>query len=132
MKLSEYMFTFLMGYFIYSMFEIVSRGYTHWTMALTGGTVLTLIYAVNRKYALSLVRSCIAGTLMILSVEFTVGVFDNIIMGWQVWDYSDVPLNVMGQICLPYAGVWFIMCIPAYYLCRAVRRRFRSPDHAAH
>ena len=37
MKAAERFFSFLMGFFIYSLIEIAARGYTHWTMALTGG-----------------------------------------------------------------------------------------------
>ena len=37
MKLSQLIFSFLMGYFSYSLIEILLRGYTHWTMCLTGG-----------------------------------------------------------------------------------------------
>jgi uncharacterized membrane protein len=112
-----------MGYFIYSLIEIIDRGYTHWTMALTGGTVLSILYAVNRHSTMTLIKSCIMGSVIITAIEFVVGVAVNIIMGWNVWDYSDVPLNFMGQICLPFSAAWFILCVPAYYLCRAMRNR---------
>ena len=47
MKISEAMFSFLMGFFIYSLVEILARGYTHWTMALTGGFVLSVLYSLQ-------------------------------------------------------------------------------------
>ena len=128
MKISEYTFAFLMGYFIYSMFEIVSRGYTHWTMSITGGTILALLYAINRRSTMTLGRSCFAGALLITAIEFAVGIFDNIIMCWQVWDYSDMPLNLLGQICLPFSCYWFILCIPARYICRRISRLFEPGD----
>lgn len=124
MKLSQGLFAFLMGYFIYSLIEILNRGYTHWTMALTGGAVLAILYSLNRRRTMTLIRSCFIGAVIITAIEFTVGVFVNIVMGWNVWDYSSVPLNVLGQICLPYSGIWFLLCIPAYYLCSAIRHRF--------
>lgn len=128
MKLSQAFFAFLMGFFLYSMVEIISRGYTHWTMALTGGTVLAILYTLNRSSGITLMRSCFIGALIITAVEFAVGVVVNIILGWHVWDYSEVPLNILGQICLPYTGAWFLLCIPAYYLCTAIRRRFESSE----
>lgn len=128
MKISQGLFAFMMGYFIYSLIEIINRGYTHWTMALTGGTVLVILYALNRRRTMTLIKSCFIGAVIITSIEFTVGVIVNIIMGWHVWDYSAVPLNILGQICLPYSGVWFLLCIPAYYLCSAIRRRFERPE----
>lgn len=127
MKPAQSLFTFLMGFFIYSLFEIATRGYTHWTMALTGGLVLSLLYHLNRRLTLSPLRSSILGALMITAIEFPVGLFDNILMGWHVWDYSDVPLNIMGQVCPLYSGIWFLLCLPAYYLCRRIRGAFTSP-----
>ena len=124
MKLSQLIFSFLMGYFSYSLIEILLRGYTHWTMCLTGGAVLTLLCAVNSRPAMTLIRSCLAGSLLITAIEFTVGFFDNIIMHWNVWDYSDMPLKFLGQVCIPFSCFWFILCIPARGLCLAMNRRF--------
>lgn len=124
MKLTQMFFAFLMGYFIYSLVEIVNRGYTHWTMALTGGTVLAILYVLNSRRTMTLLKSCFIGSVIITAIEFAVGIFDNLIMGWNVWDYSDMPFNILGQICLPFSGIWFLLCIPAYYLCRAIRTRF--------
>jgi uncharacterized membrane protein len=127
MKISQYIFSFLMGFFLYSLIEIVNRGYTHWTMSLTGGAILAMLYGINSRSAMTLIRSCFAGALLITAVEFAVGVFDNLIMHWNVWDYSDLPLNFMGQICLFFSFYWFVLCIPAYYLCRLMRLRFSAP-----
>lgn len=124
MKAAERFFSFLMGYFIYSLIEIAARGYTHWTMALTGGLVLSILYDINSRNALTLVKSSIVGMVIITFIEFAVGVAVNLIMKWHVWDYSDMPLNILGQICLPFSVLWFVLCIPAYYLCRIIRKRF--------
>jgi uncharacterized membrane protein len=123
MKPSQLLFSFLMGYFCYSLIEIVMRGYTHWTMSLTGGTVLMILYAINSR-PMTLIRSCIIGTFMITAIELTVGIFDNVIMHWNVWDYSDMPFNFLGQICIPFSLFWFVLCIPANGLCRRIRRQF--------
>lgn len=124
MKPSQIIFSFLMGYFIYSLIEIVNRGYTHWTMALTGGAVLSILYVINSRRTMTLIKSCFIGSVIITALELAVGIFDNIIMGWNVWDYSDVPFNLLGQICLPFSALWFLLCIPAFYLCRAIRIQF--------
>jgi uncharacterized membrane protein len=123
MKITRYVFIFLMGFFIYSLVEIAGRGYTHWTMGLTGGTVLAAIYAISSRPAMNLIKTCILGALIITVIEFTVGLYDNIIMGWKVWDYSELPFNIMGQICPLFTLLWAILCIPAYYLCRAIGRK---------
>ena len=124
MKIGERVFSFLMGYFIYSLIEILARGFTHWTMALTGGLVLMILYDMNKSSAMTLIKSCSAGMFIITFIEFTVGVAVNLILGWNVWDYSDIPLNILGQICLPFSIFWFFLCIPAYYLCKGIRKQF--------
>ncbi len=124
MKLTQYIFTFLMGYFLYAFVEVTARSYTHWTMCLTGGLVLTLIYIISSRPAINLIKCCIIGAFMITAIEFTVGVFDNIIMGWRVWDYSDRPFNLLGQICPLFSIAWGLLCIPAFYLCKFIRRKF--------
>ena len=55
------------------------------------------------------------------------GVADNLVMGWNVWDYSSMPLNLYGQICLPFSGLWFLLCIPAFGICSIAAKRFRLP-----
>lgn len=128
MKLSQHIIAFFMGYFLYCLFEIDTRGYTHWTMALTGGLAMTVLYSINSRDGMTLMKSCFLGALIITAMEFAVGVFDNIIMRWDVWDYSDMPFNIMGQICLPFSFAWALMCIPAFYLCRMIRLRFSSQN----
>ena len=126
MKFSQYVFSFLMGYFIYSMIEIINRGYTHWTMSLTGGFILALLYSINSSGGMTLLKSCFTGAICITLAEIIVGIFDNLIMHWNVWDYSRMPYNFMGQICPQFTCYWFLLCIPAYFLCREIRSRFES------
>ena len=123
MRLSRYVFVFLMGFFLYAFVEVTGRGYTHWTMCITGGIVLLVIYTLSNRPATSLIRTCLLGTAAITLIEFAVGVFDNIIMGWEVWDYSDIPLNILGQVCPLFSLLWFVLCIPAYFLCRKIARQ---------
>lgn len=117
-------FVFLTGCFIYSLLEISARGFTHWTMTLTGGIILTILYGMFTSLrSVPLWQKCILGSLIITSVEFTVGVIVNIILGWNVWNYSDMPLNILGQICLPFTVLWFFLCIPAGLVCGIIRKR---------
>lgn len=124
MKPSQLLFSFLMGYFSYSLVEIVMRGYTHWTMCLTGGIVMTMLYAINSRRTMTLMKSCALGSLLITAIELSVGIYDNIIMHWNVWDYSDMPFNFLGQICIPFSAFWFVLCIPARLICKHISTRF--------
>ena len=48
----ELFFAFLMGFFLYALVEIAGRGYTHWTMCLTGGMILAVLYTISRRKAM--------------------------------------------------------------------------------
>ena len=124
--LGERMLMFLLGYFIYSLIEILARGYTHWTMAVVGGTVLVFLYDVNLRLQAPLWQRCLLGALFITAMEFTVGVIDNLVLRWGVWDYTTVPLNLLGQICLPYSLMWCLLAIPGTALSAAARQHLEG------
>lgn len=125
-----YGISFLFGFFLYSMLEIACRGYTHWTMALTGGIAVMVVYDMEHRLKASRGMRALLGALFITAFEFTVGVAVNLLMGWQVWDYTDAPLNVLGQICLPFSAIWFVLCIPAGFFCRLIGRQVQQRSEA--
>ncbi len=130
-KLIEYTAVYSIGAAGYSLIEIIWRGFTHWTMALTGGVCLVFIYALEAAdAAAALWKKCLAGSLFITLSELLVGFIVNIRLGWQVWDYSSVPLNFAGQICPLYTLLWFLLCVPVSWLCGFLRRLWRDDKRA--
>lgn len=120
---------FAVGAVAYGLIEVVARGYTHWTMALTGGAVMVLLNLINRTKDLHILTKCFLGAVVITSLEFSVGMIVNIGFGWNVWDYSDKPFNVLGQICPQFSLAWFFLSIPAYMICSYVERRLSLRSH---
>lgn len=117
------LYTFITGAFIYSTIEVVARGFTHWSMAITGGLCLILLYEVfTRMPFLPLWKKCLLGSLIITALEFIAGNIVNITLGLNVWDYSHIPLNLFGQVCLPFTFLWFLLCIPAKMICEGLDR----------
>ncbi len=124
-KIKEYIVVFASGGIIYSLIEVIFRGFTHWTMTLTGGAALLIIYIMNIKIkARSLILRCFAGCAIITALEFAVGCIVNRGLNMQVWDYSDEKYNVLGQICPLFSILWFLLCVPATLLSFLFRRRF--------
>ncbi len=129
LKVKEYTFVFMFGAVLYSFIEVAFRGFTHWTMTVTGGGLFLLIYLINiRLENRSLLLKCVAGSALITAVEFAVGCIVNLWLRMDVWDYSDRPLNILGQICPLFTIIWFFLCIPAVALSRYIRKSFsREP-----
>lgn len=102
---------FILGGATYGLLETLFRGYTHWTMVLTGGAcVLTLYLLSGWLLSMNLVLSAMAGAVIITIYEFCVGVIVNLRLGWDVWDYSSLPGNILGQICPTFTLAWFMLC----------------------
>lgn len=110
---------FLIGAIGYPLLELLWRGHTHWTMSLAGGICMVLLLTVSRL-PLSHPILWLLGALSITAVEFAVGCIVNRWLGWGVWDYSELPLNVWGQISLPFSLVWFVLSIPGIAFCRMI------------
>ncbi len=53
---------------------------------------------------------------IITVLERITGLCVNVWMGWNVWDYSNMPLNLWGQICLPYSLLWAAISLAAVFL----------------
>lgn len=122
----KYIIIFGLGAFIYGAIEVIVRGYTHWTMALTGGAVMALFMLINRSRDVNILLRCLLGALVITSLEFAVGAVVNLGLGWDVWDYSEKPFNIMGQICPLFMLGWFALSLPGFMLCTAVEKRLSS------
>ena len=102
---------FLIGAFIYIGMELIWDGTTHWTMGLLGGICFVVIGGLNEYFTweLALWKQCMYGSLTITALEFVFGLILNLWLGLNIWDYSNLPLNLMGQICLPFSVMWFFL-----------------------
>lgn len=124
-KAIENLILFLFGGAIYSMIEVLFRGYTHWSMTITGGLCLLILYRhFTARPHEPLLMKCLFGAIVITALEFTAGCIVNLWLGWDVWDYSGLMFNLFGQICLPFSVIWFFITIPAAALSEFIGRRF--------
>lgn len=115
---------FAVGAVGYSLLEIVWRGFTHWTMAVTGGVCFTAVYFLNQRYKKQpLGDRCLMCAGIITGIEFLVGCMVNLVLRWNVWDYSDRFMNLLGQICPLYTFLWFLLSLPLCKLSELLSRR---------
>ena len=125
---------FVIGGLLYLLIELVFRGHTHWTMFFVG-LCFVLVGAINEviSWETPLVIQCIIGGVIITAVEFVSGCIINLWLGWAVWDYRDMPFNLLGQICLPFSLLWVLISAVAivvddyvrYYLFGEERPRYK-------
>lgn len=120
-KWIDRLFIFGTGASFYSLIETLWRGWTHWTMSVTGGLVLVTVYWVEHRSRCPLWKKCLRSTGIITLYEFIVGCIVNLRLGWNVWDYSARPLNLLGQICPRFCFFWFLLSWPIVLLCAVLR-----------
>lgn len=109
---------FITGGFIYVLLELLWRSYSHWTMFIVGGLCFVLIGFINEifTWSMSLVFQMMVSSIIITLVEFLSGYIINIKFGLSIWDYSNMPYNILGQICIPFMGLWFLLSAIGIFL----------------
>ncbi|BAK99467.1 hypothetical protein OBV_22690 [Oscillibacter valericigenes Sjm18-20] len=102
---------------------LVSGGRTHWSMAVIGGVMFLLIGSINEfiPWEMPLLLQGIIGSVAITAVELLAGIYLNLFLKLGIWDYSRMPFNLWGQICLPFSLIWVLLSVVAVILDDWVR-----------
>ena len=102
--------------------ELLWRGKSHGSMFLAGGCCFALLGILDRRIRNLpwLLRGLICSAL-ITAVELATGLIFN--RNYTVWDYRPLPLNFLGQICVPFSLLWIPLGMGAILLYRAVDHR---------
>lgn len=114
----KYLFLFVVGGLVYMAIEMLWRGYTHWTMAILGGLCFILCGCVNEflDWDTPLWIQMFICSALITICEFVCGYVVNIKLCLAIWDYSNMPFNICGQICLQYMIAWYYLSFAAIVL----------------
>lgn len=125
-SLIKYAVLFFFGGLVYYLIEILWRGYSHWTMIILGGLCFVAVGLINNILPWNMVieLQALIGAVLITSLEFIVGLIVNVNLGWNIWDYSNVPFNFLGQICLPFSLLWYMLSIIVIFTDDYIRHIF--------
>ena len=101
----------LIGGITYVLIELVWRGYSHISMFILGALCFVLLGGINEflPWELGFVWQILIGAGIVTILELIVGIVVNVWLGLEVWDYSNLPFNFMGQICLPFSFAWTLL-----------------------
>lgn len=108
----------ILGWFggsTYCSLEVIFRGRSHWTMVVLAALIFLVIGSINEifPWKMSLAKQGVYGACIVTALEFITGCIVNLWLRWNVWDYSNMPLNLLGQICLPFSLLWILLSIVA-------------------
>lgn len=98
----------VIGGFTYYLIEVMWRGYSHWTMFIVGGLCGYVVGLINEIFSweIALWKQVLIGASAVTAIEFVSGCIINLWLGWNVWDYSNLPFNLLGQVCLYFFFLW--------------------------
>ncbi len=120
MKIWKNLFLFCLGGGLYAIIELLWRGRTHGSMFLLGGgCFLALGWVSRRRIPVALLP--LVGTALVTAGELAVGLLVN--RNFAVWDYRQMPLNFLGQICLQFSLLWMPLSFVAMWLYEKVEKR---------
>ena len=93
-------------------------------MFLVGGICFLLIGLLPRLLpdAPELVQA-VLGACAVTATELVSGLIINDALKLHVWDYSAMPYNFLGQVCMSYFFLWIIVSWLALELHRLLRRK---------
>ncbi len=116
--LFKHLCLFSIGAFLYLFIEILYRGHTHWTMGVLGGLCFVIIGLLNEVFTFDtpMIVQAVIGAVVVTILELISGLILNLWLQLDIWDYSNMPFNFMGQISLYFSIAWFFLSIGAIIL----------------
>lgn len=122
----KYGFLLAVGGLIYILIELLFRGRTHISMFFLGGVCFISVGAINEvlSWETPMVVQMLVGGAIITLLEFISGCILNLLLGLNVWDYSNMYGNVLGQICPLFSFIWVMLSGVAIVLDDWIRYLF--------
>ena len=114
---------FIIGGLGYVLIELAWRRRSHVSMFFVGGLCFELMGAIHTRLArLALPLRCLLCAAAVSAVELVSGCILNRWLRLDVWDYSRMRYNLLGQVCLLYSLFWLVLSAAAFPLYRGCRR----------
>lgn len=103
---------FCYGGCLYTVVELLFRGNSHWSMFILGGLCFLLIGGLNEIFVrMPLILQMGISAVIITLLEFICGCIVNLWLNMNVWNYENLPFNLLGQICPIFTIAWFFLSL---------------------
>lgn len=132
----KYLFLLTIGGITYYMIEVMYKGHSHISMFYLGGICFVICGLLNEifEWDTPIELQMLISSIIITGLEFITGLIVNVWLGLNIWDYSNIPFNIMGQVCLLFYGIWFFLSAAAiilddyirYYIFKEEKPRYYS------
>lgn len=89
-----------------------------------GGYLPAWLFNYEKDRCMPLVLQMAIAASGITAIEFIFGLILNVWLGLNMWDYSNMPGNILGQICPQFMVLWFFLSAIGIILDDVIRWRF--------
>lgn len=130
-SIMKYLFLFWFGGSFYVTLEVLFRERSHISMFLLAGMVFIFLGMMNKVWGweFPLVYQVLIGTAFATVAEFITGCIVNLWLGLNVWDYSNLPFNICGQVSLYFTLLWIPITLLAIVLDDVIRWKFFGEEN---
>lgn len=108
----------IVGYIIETLFGIVTKGVWESRQSFLygpfcaiyglGATIMIMfLHKYSKKYNILFFGGFILGSI----IEYLVSLIGELVLGIKWWDYSDMPLNIGGRICVYFSLFWGFLAL---------------------
>ncbi len=108
----------VVGYIIETIFGIITKGvwesrqsFLYGPFCAIYGLGASIMIMFLRKYSKNYTRLFIGGFIVGSIVEYLVSWIGESLLGVKWWDYSDMPLNINGRICVYFSIFWGFLAL---------------------
>lgn len=122
-KVYKNVILFTVGFCLYITMEVLFRGYSFPLMGVCAGLVVVLLDKINDyiSWDIDILVQSILGMLMVTIMELIIGtIFLDTNLLPVMWDYSNLPLNFRGIICIPFMALWMILSFIAILVADSI------------
>ena len=101
------------GYIIETLYGMITKGVWESRQSFLYGTfcgiyglgavvMILCLHKFPKKYNVLFIGGFIVGSI----VEYAISLFGEVVLGVKWWDYSNMPLNINGRICVYFSVFW--------------------------
>lgn len=91
--------------------RFVNRGFLNGPICPIYGIGVVVVIEFLTKYRSNVILLYIASVVLVSALEWITGFLLEKIFHNKWWDYSEMPLNLNGYICLPFSLLWGVACV---------------------
>ena len=91
--------------------RFVNRGFLNGPICPVYGIGVTLVVHFLSPYRSNLIILYITSTILVTALEWLTGFILERVFHNKWWDYSNMPLNLNGYVCLLFSLIWGVACV---------------------